>query len=214
VELAQGYPMVTTAVGYCHRFVPAILEMQRMLRAGELGTVVRFENTFACWFPQMAQRWMSDVRVSGGGSLIDTGSHSLDLFRFLLGQGKVVGASFRHEWEGRGESNATVLVQGGSSAGVIASGWAEPARFIVSLVGTRAMASYDYDRPQELHIKPSQGEAKIVAVETHEVRFERQLLAFAEVASGRADRGGLASFEDGLAVAQMVAEAQRVASII
>ncbi|MEM7808703.1 MAG: Gfo/Idh/MocA family oxidoreductase, partial [Planctomycetota bacterium] len=34
-------------VGYCHRFTPAIVEMRRRLLAGDLGTPIRFENTFA-----------------------------------------------------------------------------------------------------------------------------------------------------------------------
>ncbi|MEM6562379.1 MAG: Gfo/Idh/MocA family oxidoreductase, partial [Planctomycetota bacterium] len=112
-DLAETFDHVTTAVGYCHRFTPAVVEMKRRLAAGDLGHAVRFENVFACHFPAMAERWMSDRAVSGGGSFLDTGCHSLDLCQFVMGPTRVVGAVYGHCWPGRGESNATVLVQAG-----------------------------------------------------------------------------------------------------
>lgn len=214
VELARTYSNVPTAVGYCHRFVPAVLEMKRQLESGELGQLVRFENTFACWFPAMRDRWMSDPRVSGGGSFIDTGCHSLDLFRFLVGDGAIAAAVFRKEWIGRGEANATVLLNSARGAGIISSGWAEPVRFVLSLVGTRGMLTYDYEKPLELSHKPSEGSPRTLRVETHETRFDQQLLAFSQLIDGSNDRGGMASFEDGLKVAELVDAAQRLAIVI
>jgi predicted dehydrogenase len=99
------------AVGYCHRFTPAVLEIKNRIAAGQLGVVVRFENTFACDLStKMKDHWMSDPKVSGGGSFIDTGCHSVDLYRFLLGDAKVKAAVFMKLWPGRGESNATLLL--------------------------------------------------------------------------------------------------------
>ncbi|MGB7161092.1 MAG: Gfo/Idh/MocA family oxidoreductase, partial [Tepidisphaeraceae bacterium] len=123
-ELAARHAKTVTAVGYCHRFTPAIVEMKRRIEAGEIGEISRFENTFAAPNPAMQSHWMSDRNVSGGGSFIDTGCHSLDLFLHLLGEGEVVGATFHHAWPGRGESSATVLLRqaaerapGGATAG-------------------------------------------------------------------------------------------------
>lgn len=208
VDLAAAHAQVVTGVAYCHRFVPAVLEMKRCAAAGELGTLIRFENTFAGWNPGMQSKWMSDVAQSGGGSFMDTGCHSLDLLRFLLGDATVRGAIYSRQWEGRGESNATVLLDAGGIAGVIESGWLEPVKFVVTLTGTRGRLSYDYDRPEELSWQPSEGSAQVRAVASHETRFDRQMLAWAEVASGRVrERDGLATFEDGLRVAQLVDEA-------
>jgi predicted dehydrogenase len=197
------------AVGYCHRFTPAVLEIKNRIAAGQLGVVVRFENTFACDLStKMKDHWMSDPKVSGGGSFIDTGCHSVDLYRFLLGDAKVKAAVFMKLWPGRGESNATVLLQSTSGvAGVIQSGWAEPLRFIVAIVGTKGTLSYDYMKEAELLWTPIEGAAQSITVETHAVRFQRQLEAFA-----RQDRAALASFEDGLRTSELIDQAQKLAA--
>lgn len=217
-ELAARHPKTTAVVGYCHRFVPAIEEMKRQIDAGELGTILRFENTFACNIPAMKDRWMSDPAVSGGGSFIDTGCHSLDLYYHLFGPAQVVGATLHREWPGRGESNATVLIRGtgkfASVAGVIQSGWLEAPRFMVSVVGTRRTLSYDYDRPTELRSVTADGAATTLAVESHEIRFDRQLAAFADRANGGRLGDRMADFAAGATVAGMVDSILKSAVVI
>ena len=215
-DLADRVPQVVAAVGYCHRFTPAIVEMKKRLAAGEIGQVSRFENTFACPLPQMQSHWMSDPAVSGGGSFIDTGSHSLDLFRYLIGDAEVLAATFHHAWPGRGESSATVLLRqttgSGTSraAGVIQSGWLEPARFTVTVIGTGGSLAYDYDRPTELLQRSNAGKSEKREVEDHSLRFALQLQAFADAVVNGA-RPPLASFGDGLAVATLVDAARTMA---
>ena len=187
--------------------------MKRMMAAGELGTITRFENTFAAPLPHMQGHWMSDPAVSGGGSFIDTGCHSLDLFLFLCGKATVDAANFHYAWPGRGESSTTVLVRSPEKvAGAINTGWLEPARFLVTVVGTKGLVQYDYEKATELFFRPNQGDAKTIAVEPHDLRFQRQLEAFADVlASGGKGRERLASFADGLETARAVDEANRAA---
>jgi len=183
------------------------------MSAGSIGEISRFENTFAAPLGKMKDHWMSDVAVSGGGSFIDTGCHSLDLFLYLLGTGKVKSAVFHHAWPGRGESSATALLRSDKGVpGVIQSGWTEPARFAVTVVGTRGSLSYDYDFAEELRFRPNEGAEEKIAVETHEVRFQRQLEAFADAASGKTPAIAPASFADGVITAERVAEAQALAS--
>ena len=217
-DLAARHPKTAALLGYCHRFVPAVLEMKRQIDAGELGSILRFENTFACSIPGMKDRWMSDPAISGGGSFIDTGCHSLDLYYFLLGEARVVGATIHREWPGRGESNATVLLRGAGRhqavAGVIQSGWLEPARFVVSVVGTRGLLTYDYDKPTELLHVPAEGSARVIPVESHELRFDRQLLAFADRASGGSLGGHMSDFAQGTKVAEMVDSVLKSAEVI
>jgi predicted dehydrogenase len=66
------------------RYVDDIVAASSLLKAGILGKPVRFENTFASWL-DVRQRWNSDPAVAGGGVLIDNGTHSVDISRFLLG---------------------------------------------------------------------------------------------------------------------------------
>jgi len=214
--LAANHPKVITAVAYCHRFTPAVVEMNRLVEIGRIGRLTRFENVFACDLPGHRDKWMSDRSFSGGGAFIDMGCHSLDLYHFMVGRPKVRGSVFDHTWSGRAESGATVLVAATTTqrknitpgvAGVIESGWAETSRFTVTLVGTAGTLIYDYEKPGEIVFKDLGGKVELLPIEAHDVRFGRQLLAFADLVQKGA-ACALASFEDGVLAAEAVEQAE------
>ncbi len=66
------------------RYVDDILKAKAIIEAGILGRIILYENSF-CSRINMAERWNSNKEVSGGGVLIDNGSHSADIARYLLG---------------------------------------------------------------------------------------------------------------------------------
>lgn len=217
-SLSARHRKVPFFVAYCHRFAPAINEMNRMVAQGKIGRLVRFENFFACDLPGHQGKWFSDLRKSGGGAFLDMGSHSVDLFHYMVGPSKVVASAFDYKWKGRAETAGTVMLSGtrkgakatggyvpAGVAGMIVSGWAETSRFTLSLVGDGGMLSYDYEKPNELIFKDLVGKAESITVESHDVRFARQLQAFADAARGA--KGdvvrALASGGDGLAAAMI-----------
>lgn len=93
------------------RFVDDVIAARDLLAAKTLGELVFFENAF-CSPVSMAGRWNVDPRQSGGGVLIDNGSHSIDLARFLLGPMTRVSAHFgRRIQEIPVEDSVRILVE-------------------------------------------------------------------------------------------------------
>lgn len=208
--IASKYPKLITGVAYCHRFTPAVVKMRQLAGEGKIGRVSRFENCFATYFPALQERWMSDPALSGGGSFIDTGCHSLDLFKFLVGTPIMKACTKDFAWPGRGESSATAVVQAAPSGstypgvgGVILSGWMEPDRFTVSLVGTGGTLSYDYLKPNELLFTPTGGSPEVIDVVTHEARFANQLYALRDMVLAGA-RTDMCTFAEGVLIAEAV----------
>ncbi len=73
------------------RFVEDVIQARKLVQSGILGEIVMAEVIF-CSIVDMEKRWNSNRAVSGGGGLIDNGSHAGDVIKYLVGPIKSVHA--------------------------------------------------------------------------------------------------------------------------
>ncbi len=133
---------------FCHRFHAPLRAAQDLIQGGKLGELAQIENRFAFRFARAGKSWFTEADIAGGGILIDTLVHSIDIFRALTGDeinrtGAFVSAALPIDVE----DSASLLVQ--SESGVIGSlncSWVTPvAEAIVRIHGTEGQAVIDYD---------------------------------------------------------------------
>jgi len=83
---------VALAVGHERRFEPPILELQRMIAAGRLGTLLQIEANFSQdkFLALTADNWRLSGKEAPAGPMTATGIHLLDLSIALLGPAETV----------------------------------------------------------------------------------------------------------------------------
>jgi predicted dehydrogenase len=76
---------VKLGIGFMMRFHAQHQEALKIVREGRLGTPVLARAQLSCWYPPMTGAWRQDPVLGGGGSLIDMGSHCIDLLEMFFG---------------------------------------------------------------------------------------------------------------------------------
>lgn len=100
------------AVGHNNRALSAIRLLKELIDHGELGTIYSMQMRYVqSWGldPQAPMQWRFDASKAGTGTLGDTGSHALDIGRYLLGDYKRVISLNRTIIKERNVANGALL---------------------------------------------------------------------------------------------------------
>jgi predicted dehydrogenase len=109
------------SVGFNHRHHPGIRRAHQLASDGAIGDVLFARCRYGHGGrPGYEREWRMDPGQSGGGELLDQGIHALDLFRWFLGDLRVVaGVTANWIWPASVEDNVFALLR--SPRGQIAS---------------------------------------------------------------------------------------------
>ena len=86
---------VKLSVGFMMRNNVYHKRIKEMLDSGELGKPVMGRAQLSCWYPEIEGAWRQNPELGGGGSLIDMGSHCIDLLEMFFGKTVKVSAFTR-----------------------------------------------------------------------------------------------------------------------
>ena len=192
---------------FCHRFHRPVQQAQELIASGQLGRVVQIYNRFAFRFTRAGHSWFTDAEMAGGGVLIDTLVHSIDIFRALAGEIAHVDAAMSTTLPVQVEDSASIQVVGANGAiGSLNCSWVTPvSEAEVRIYGTEGEAVVDYGKAGGLQYRLA-GDQEWTALpfDTPD-RFVRQAEHFLGcVQSGRQP---LVSGADGIAVMRVIEQA-------
>jgi predicted dehydrogenase len=101
-------------VGFNHRFHPAIARAKALADEGQIGLLLFIRGRYGHGGRiGYEKEWRFDPKISGGGELIDQGSHLIDLSRWFLGDLTLAyGAVPNYFWPAPVEDNCFLALEG------------------------------------------------------------------------------------------------------
>lgn len=218
--LAETQALVDAAVAggsllqfaFCHRFHQPVQQAQALIASGRLGKVVQIYNRFGFRFARAGHSWFTEAEIAGGGILIDTLVHSVDIFRALAGEVKSVAASVSTTLDAiQVEDSASLLLTSEQQViGVLTCSWVTPvSEAEVRIYGTAGEAVIDYGQSDGLRYRLADDAAWTQLPFDQPNRFAQQARAFLTAVAHQTPP--VVSGQDGLAVMRVIDAAYHAA---
>ncbi|NLF01100.1 MAG: Gfo/Idh/MocA family oxidoreductase [Anaerolineales bacterium] len=203
----------TFMTAFCHRFHPPIVALRGLIEAGTLGDPILFRNIFGGRM-DLAPDHRSRPALSGGGTMIDTCSHSVDLFRFLVGNPTSVACMVGNVVQQLPvEDFCTLALEaGGKAFGEIAASHSfAVGSNEVAWFGTKGTGVVNYwGNAPALTYQVAGGTWQVVNVEETPNRFAREIAHFIQCV--REGSEPAISVEDGLKASQIITAGYQAAA--
>ena len=113
-------------VAFYRRLYPALGRARELMRQGVIGQPTLVWVTCHGWFNDEVvshRAWLFDPAQSGGGPLMDVGSHRIDVLNYLFGEPRLAGAAMsrqtQHTPNFKVEDNATLTIEYTSEFGPV-----------------------------------------------------------------------------------------------
>ena len=152
------------------RYVSIFPLVKKLIDNNVLGKITLARYVFAHLGPYIShnalskERWFFDSEKAGGGVLLDLGVHSIDIFRYLIGDyKKVEGFNYNTSCvDIKNEDSCNVLFKFQNDAlGIISASWCTPPTELIEIFGTKGSIVIDlvlskvFDcKPKELKTNP------------------------------------------------------------
>lgn len=192
-------------IAFRHRFLPAHQKMSALLASSELGKIVFFENIFGGPAQSISEKWFARRAISGGGVLMDTAIHGIDLFRFYCGEITDVSGHVDHVFTGTDveDSAALVLKAESGAIGILQSSWNLAVwQAKVTVHTDHAALFYDYADPKRIKLRRRGAqESEWLEVEASGGFAEQTAHFLASIAAGTTPSPGVG---DGLRAVEII----------
>jgi predicted dehydrogenase len=188
-----------------HRFLPAIIELRDILTSGRIGDPVLFNNVFCGPAFGMEGKWFTNKAIAGGGCLLDTNSHSVDLFRFIIGEIVDQHAVTHRHFKTTDVEDAgilTVKAENGAVGSMESSFVAGAGAAYIDIIGTKGRAIYDYFEAEAVRFRLTEDQDWTTVQVTPSDGFAEEIAHFLGAAKG--DHALTCTATDGLRVMEVI----------
>jgi len=159
------------------RFLPALQEMQKLLKEGVIGDVVWARSDYG-YVTKGARKARKFDSALAGGALLDIGIYNLGFMRMVMGDEQPEGFSSQYHINEYGTDDfSTILLKypGGKSACVTTSIGIDMPRQAVVYGTAGSIVFEDFQHAQKLLVKPADKEAYVVELPMELSGFEYQI---------------------------------------
>ncbi len=199
--------------GFNHRFHSAVLKAFTLFTAGKVGKLMYIKATYGIGGrPGYEKEWRMNKKISGGGELIDQGTHLLDLARWFMGEPTKIQAELRTcFWPVRVEDNVFIQLENKLGIAQLHASWTEwKNRFVFEVYGIIGYlkinglgGSYGTETlTWGLRVPGQAPKEKVWTFTGPDKSWTKEWTNFKQAISGKAQL--LGSGEDGLAVLKII----------